>query len=67
MEKIIRSIVRQHGGYREKEIMKNPHLLEKDETWNEFHKVVNVLKASPDPDGYRSGFAVDLVTMSICG
>lgn len=64
---IISAIVRCEGGFREWNIWHNPHTIEKGETWNNDHKVVNVLAAAPDDDGYFPGFAVDLVTKSICG
>lgn len=64
---IISVIVRRDGGYREREIWKKPHTMEQSETWNKLHKVVNILATEPDEDGYFSGFAVDLVTLSICG
>lgn len=64
---IVNRIVSRYGGLREKAIMANPHTIEKSETWNEHHKVLNVLENHTDPDGYRSGFAVDIVTMSIVG
>lgn len=64
---IISAIVRHEGGYREREIWKRPHTIEKSETWNKVHKVVNVLALEPEEDGYFPGFAVDLVTRSICG
>ena len=67
MEKLVKMIVRRHGGYREKEIMSHPHTIEKSETWNQDHKVLEVLEKEAQPDGYRNGFAVDIVTMSICG
>ena len=63
----MRMIVYKQGGFREKEILSNPHIIERDETWNDQHKVLNVLEVEPQIDGYRNGFAVDLVTMSICG
>ena len=63
----VAAIVRMYGGYREREIWNKPHTMTYGETWNEAHKVVNVLVAKPDEDGYYSGFAVDLVTRSICG
>lgn len=63
----MKMIVLRHGGFREKDILRNPHIIERDETWNDQHKVLNVLEAEPQTDGYRNGFAVDLVTMSICG
>lgn len=64
---IISAIVRREGGYREREIWNKPHTMEQSETWNKDHKVINVLATRPDEDGYFSGFAVDLVTRSICG
>lgn len=60
-------IVQRQGGFREKDILRNPHVIERDETWNDQHKVLNVLAVETQEDGYRNGFAVDLVTMSICG
>ena len=64
---IISVIVRREGGYREREIWNKPHIMEQGETWNNLHKVVNILASEPEGDGYFPGFAVDLVTRSICG
>lgn len=64
---IVAAIVRREGGCREKTIWNKPHAMEQSETWNEDHKVVNVLASEPDEDGYFPGFAIDLVTRSICG
>ena len=67
MENIVKMIVKKYGSYREKEIMSHSHTIERAGTWNAEHKVLNVLDAVPDSDGYRPGFQVDIVTMSICG
>ena len=67
IEKQIKEIVTRHGGNREKEIYNNGCFFDRSETWNNEHKVINVLSIYPDADGYRSGFAVDLVTGDICG
>lgn len=64
---IVNRVIRNKGGYREKDILKHSHVYERGETWNAEHKVVNVLDAIPDSDGYRSGCAVDIVTRSIVG
>lgn len=64
---IIRAIVSCCGGHREKSVLRNPHTLERGETWNDSHKVIYILPVQEDPDGYRAGFAVDIVTRSICG
>ena len=48
---IISVIVRHEGGYREKEIWKKPHTMERSETWNKSHKVINILAAEPEEDG----------------
>ena len=64
---IISTIVRHEGGHREREIWKKPHTIEKSETWNKAHKVINILAAEPEKDGYFPGFAVVLVIRSICG
>ena len=63
----VAAIVRREGGFREKEIWNKPHTMKHGETWNDAHRVINVLAAEPDEDGYFPGFAVDLVTRSICG
>lgn len=63
----IAKIVDRFGGFREREILKNPRTVEKSGTWNNEHKVLNVCKLAPGTDGYRDGFQVDIVTMSICG
>ena len=66
-ESTVKAIVHKHGGFREKNILSNPHLIEKSETWNNEHKVLNVLSNKPDIDGYKNGFQIDLITKSICG
>ena len=63
----VNRIIRTQGGYREKDLLTIPHTYERAETWNTAHKVVNVLEATPDADGYRAGCAVDIVTRSIVG
>ena len=60
-------IVNLHGGFRERDIINKPHTVERSETWNEDHKVLNVFESEPQPDGHRNGFSVDLVTKTICG
>ena len=62
----VAAIVSRDGGYREKEIVKKA-IIQKGETWNDDHKVVNVLSVDMEEDGYMKGFQVDLVTRSICG
>lgn len=63
----IKKIVKKHGGTRENDILNDKFILESTETWNDEHKVINVVRIQPDDDGHRPGFAVDLVTGSICG
>lgn len=64
---IIKNIVRTQGAFREKEILKNGFTVEKTETWNKSHKVLNVLSNVTESDGYNNGFQVDIATFSICG
>ena len=59
-------IIRRKGGYRERDLLSRPHTIERG-TWTTEHKVVEILEATPDPDGYRAGCAVDIVTRSIVG
>lgn len=66
-ESIIKSIVSQKGGYREKDVMSKPHTYEQGGTWNDQRKVIDVLEVEEQADGYRNGFQVDIVTRSICG
>ena len=61
------AIVKRCGANREKEIMRNPHEMTQGETWNNEHKVIYITETATQPDGYKSGFAVDIVTRSICG
>lgn len=63
----VQAIVRRCGANREKEVMRNPHEMTQGETWNSAHKVIYVIETSAQPDGHKNGFAVDLVTRSICG
>lgn len=65
-DNIIKNIVKKSGGYREKDIMKNPYIIMKAETWNNDHKVLNIIEKNTR-DNYNNGFSVDLVTMKICG
>lgn len=63
----VRAIVKRCGANREKEIMRNPHEITRGETWNNEHKVIYITETAAQQDGYKSGFAVDIVTRSICG
>lgn len=62
----VRGIIRRQGGYRERDIITHPHTIERG-TWTTEHKVVEILATTPDPDGYRPGCAVDIVTRAIVG
>ena len=64
-ENIVKNIVKKYGGYREKDIIKNPYIIIKTETWNSSHKVLNIIENNTLD--YKNGFSVDLVTMRICG
>ena len=63
----VAGIIRRQGGYRERDLLKRPHDMTHGETWNAAHKVVYVTEATPGPDGYRAGCAVDIVTRAIVG
>ena len=65
--RIISEVVRTKGGFRERDIWKNPHIISRAETWNAEHKVMNVCEVATGPDGYSNGFQVDLVTRRIVG
>ena len=65
-DNMIKSIVKKCGGFREKDIMKNPYIIKKTETWNNDHKVLNIIEKSTH-DNHNNGFSIDLVTMKICG
>lgn len=64
-DNIIKNIVRKSGGYREKDILKNPYIIRKTETWNSSHKVLNIIENNTLD--HKNGFSVDLVTNKICG
>ncbi len=65
-DNIVRNIVKKCGGYREKDIIKNPYIIKKSETWNNDHKVLNIIEKL-ECDYHNNGFSVDLVTNKICG
>ena len=65
-DNIIKNIVKKSGGYREKGIMENPHIIRKTETWNNDHKVINIIEKL-ERNYHNNSFSVDLVTMKICG
>lgn len=64
-DNIIKNIVKNSGGYREKDILKNPYIIMKTETWNSSHKVLNIIENNTLD--HKNGFSVDLVTRKICG
>ena len=64
-DNIIKKIFKKHGGFREKDIMTNPYIIKKSETWNGSHKVINIIEKNTHD--HKNGFSVDLVTMRICG
>lgn len=66
-ERVVNNVVKRYGGIREKTILENGAFMAKGDTWNEYHKVIEVLSIKADRDGYRSGFQVDCVTGCICG
>lgn len=65
-DNIVKNIVKKSGGYREKDIIKNPYIIRKAETWNNEHKVLNIIEKN-SRDNHNNGFSVDLVTNKICG
>ena len=64
-DNIVKNIVKKSGGYREKDIIKNPYIIRKTETWNSSHKVLNNIEKNTLD--HKNGFSVDLVTRKICG
>ena len=67
MTELVTKIVEEKGGFREKDILfdnSNHFVLG---TWNDEHKVVNIISNFEDDDGHCDGFSVDLVTGRICG
>lgn len=65
-DNIVKNIVKKCGGYREKDIMKNHYIIRKTETWNNGHKVLDIIEKNTC-DNHKNSFSVDLVTMKICG
>ena len=65
-DNIIKNIVKKCGGYREKDVMKKPYIIRKAETWNNDHKVLDIIEKNSHDD-HKNGFSIDLVTMKICG
>lgn len=63
---IVKNIVKKCGGFREKDIMKSLYIIRKTETWNNDHKVINIIEKNSRDDN-KNGFSVDLVTNEICG
>lgn len=64
-DNIIKNIVKNSGGFREKDIINNPYIIRKAETWNSSHKVLNIIENNTHD--HKDGFSVDIVTMRICG
>lgn len=66
MKKEATFIIESVGSYREKAILKDC-TFKKGDTWNESHKVVELIANKADEDGHRDACAVDLVTRRIVG
>lgn len=64
-DNIVKNIVKKSGGYRGKDILKNPYIISKTETWNSSHKVLNIIENNTHD--HKNGFSVDIVTKRICG
>lgn len=64
-DNIVKNIVKKCGGYREKDIIKNPYIIIKTETWNNEHKVIDIIEKNTLD--HKNGFSVDIVTNKICG
>lgn len=64
-DNIVKNIVKNYGGYREKDILKNQYIIIKAGTWNSSHKVLNIIEKNTLD--HKNCFSVDLVTMKICG
>jgi hypothetical protein len=66
-EYICKQVIATKGSAREKELVRNGAFMAKGSTWNDEHKVIEILSTKSDPDGYFPGFQIDIVTRSICG
>lgn len=64
-DNIIKNTVKNYGGFREKDIMNNPYVIMKTETWNSSHKALNIIEKNTHD--HKNCFSVDLVTNKICG
>lgn len=60
-------IIAKEASARELEIIRKGAFMAKGETWNDDHKVIEILATKADLDGYFPGFQIDLVTETICG
>ena len=66
-EYICKEVIAKKGSALEKEVIRNGAFMAKGSTWNDEHKVIEILSTKADPDGYFPGFQIDIVTRSICG
>lgn len=66
-ERICKKVIETKGSEREREYIRNGAFMAKGSTWNDDHKVIEILATKADPDGYFPGFQIDIVTGSICG
>lgn len=63
----VKNITTLKGGYRELAVFNKPHFIVETGTWNNDHKVVNIVALEPDEDGHRDSYSIDLITREICG
>lgn len=66
-EAACKSIIRDKGLYREKSIIQSGAIMVKGKTWNDNHKVINIISSKADNDGYFPGFQIDIAIQTICG
>lgn len=66
-EYICKQVIAKKGSARELEFIRTGAFMAKGSTWNDEHKVVEILSTKAGPDGYFPGFQIDIVTRSICG
>lgn len=63
----VRRIILEKGGFREKDLLFHPYHLKIGHTWNDEHKVIDVVSDWVEDDGHENFCSVDVVTGRICG
>ena len=66
MQTALENAVKTKGAYRERSVFEDTPVIIPTETWNDEHKVVEVIAGTVDESGHRDSFLFDCMTGKFC-